>query len=404
MAVLIIGITDPKNVEFAYTRDRLTAAGVPVLVADGGSGKPAFPADSRLIVDIEPGVGDRSAAVALAAKGAEALARKLHAEGRLDGIFGLGGSAGTVIGMAAMRAVPLGIPKVMVSTLATADVRSFGCPGNVDLFHSVVDITGLNRLSRLVLDHATASMQQKYLGWKLLGMIRTLSPHSTLALPDPPVGAPAIATTRFTTTFPGVRAARAHLQAAECEVTFLASGRIMEERIAEGQFAGVLDLTTTELADELIGGDWGAGPDRLTAAAMKGVPQVISVGALDTVKFFPRDRGLPAKFEGRRFRENHPSIRLMRTTPEENDRLGLEIAQKACAAKGPTAIILPLRGVSSLDIEGGPFWWPEADAALFQSLRNWVAGVELIELDLHINDPAFGRIAAETLLRLMGRQ
>ena len=222
--------------------------------------------------------------------------------------------------------------------------------------------------------------------------------------PKPAVQNRAIATTVFTTTHPCVRAARTHLEAAECKVdTFLGSGQIMEERIADGQFAGVLDLTTTELADELIGGAWGAGPDRLTAAAMKGVPQVISVGALDTVKFFPRIRCVPAKFEGRRFHEHDP-IKLMRTTPEENDRLGLEIAQKACAAKGPTAILLPLRGVSSLDIEGGPFWWPEANAALFQSLRNWVAGVELIELDLHINDPAFGRIAAETLLRLMGQR
>jgi len=181
-----------------------------------------------------------------------------------------------------------------------------------------------------------------------------------------------------------------------------AGGRALERGIAEGRFAGVLDLTTAELAGELFGGIAGAGPDRMTAAALRGVPQVIGVGGLDGVMFGPKE-SIPAKFAGRRFRELSPSRTLMRTTPEENDRLGLEIAQKACAAKGPTAILLPLRGVSALDVESGPFWWPEADAALFQSLRNWVAGVELIELDLHIDDPEFGTIAAETLLRLMGK-
>jgi len=181
-----------------------------------------------------------------------------------------------------------------------------------------------------------------------------------------------------------------------------AGGRALERGIAEGRFAGVLDLTTAELAGELFGGIAGAGPDRMTAAALRGVPQVIGVGGLDGVMFGPKE-SIPAKFAGRRFHELSPSRTLMRTTPEENDRLGLEIAQKACAAKGPTAILLPLRGVSALDVESGPFWWPEADAALFQSLRNWVAGVELIELDLHIDDPEFGTIAAETLLRLMGK-
>ena len=200
------------------------------------------------------------------------------------------------------------------------------------------------------------------------------------------------------------QAARRHLEEAGCEVVAFdatgTGGRAMEERIAAGHFAAVLDLTTTELADELIGGVRTAGPDRLTAAALKGQPQVIGVGALDMVSFGPRDR-VPAKFAARRFHEHTATVTLMRTTPEENDRLGLEIAQKACASKGPTAILVPLRGVSALDCEGGPFHWPEANAALFQSLRNWVAGVELIELDLHINDPAFAQAATATLLRLM---
>lgn len=180
-------------------------------------------------------------------------------------------------------------------------------------------------------------------------------------------------------------------------------GRAMEALIAEGQFDGVLDMTTTELADELVGGVLAAGPERLTAAARKGIPQVIGVGGLDMVNFGPRNT-VPERFARRRFHQHHSSVTLMRTTPEENDRLGLEIAQKACASRGPTAIVVPLRGVSALDIEGGPFWWPEANAALIQSLRNWVGGIELIEVDCHINDPEYAEVTAMTLLLLMGHR
>jgi uncharacterized protein (UPF0261 family) len=178
----------------------------------------------------------------------------------------------------------------------------------------------------------------------------------------------------------------------------------MEAMIADGLIAGVLDVTTTELADELVGGVLTAGRDRLTAAALHGVPQVISVGALDMVNFGPPDT-VPKKFESRQFYQHNPTVTLMRTTPEENDRLGKEIAEKASAARGPTAILLPLKGLSAIDKDGGPFWWPEANAALFQSIRNWVApGVRVIELDLHINDAAFARTAAETLLGMAGSE
>jgi uncharacterized protein (UPF0261 family) len=157
------------------------------------------------------------------------------------------------------------------------------------------------------------------------------------------------------------------------------------------------------LADELVGGVLSAGPDRLTAAAAKGIPQVISVGALDMVNFGPPDT-VPEEFKGRRFYQHNEAVTLMRTTPEENDTLGLEIAQKASAAKGPTAILLPLHGVSAIDTNGGPFWWPEADHALFQRIRNELSSrVELIELDMHINDAAFAQAAATKLLDYLQR-
>ena len=176
-------------------------------------------------------------------------------------------------------------------------------------------------------------------------------------------------------------------------------GPALEQFVRAGRAVGVLDLTTADLATELVRGTAG-GSDRLTAAGLTGVPQVISSGGLDAVAYGPPET-VPARFGSRRLHHPGPAVTLMRTTPEENDRLGQEIAMKACAARGPTAIVVPLRGLSTLDIEGGPFWWPEADAALFQSLRNWVYGVELIELDLHVNDPEFGRACAETLLRLL---
>ncbi len=209
----------------------------------------------------------------------------------------------------------------------------------------------------------------------------------------------------FGVTTPCVEAARKLVEDGGYEVLVFhatgTGGMTMESFINDGIIHGVLDITTTELADEFVGGILSAGPDRLTAAAMRGIPQVISVGALDMVNFGPRDT-VPEKFKDRRFYQHNANVTLMRTTPEENDKLGKEIAQKASAARGPTTILLPLQGVSAIDREGQPFWWPEADRALFQSIRNWIGpDVKLRELDLHINDPLFAQAAAETLLMML---
>jgi uncharacterized protein (UPF0261 family) len=402
MSVLLIGTLDTKGNEFAHVRDRLRNAGVAVTVVDAGVlGPPAFePEISREAVFAAAGTtyaavkeaGDRGKAVALAAQGVAKIAEQLHREGKLDGVMSLGGSAGTNIGSAAMRALPIGVPKLMVSTLASGQVQPYVGTRDVMMMYSVVDISGINRISRAVLDNAAAAM---------IGMARRQETADRTQGTDKPI----VTATMFGVTTPCVEAARKIIEAAGYEVLVFhatgAGGRTMEGLIRDGLVAGVLDITTTELADELAGGVLSAGPDRLTAAALKKVPQVVSVGALDMVNFGPPET-VPEKYRGRRFHQHNPTVTLMRTTPEEMDRLGKEIAEKISAANGPTALLLPLRGVSAIDADGKSFWSPEADTALFQSIRNWVApGVDVTELDLHINDPAFAEACAKKLLALM---
>ncbi len=400
MAVLLIGTLDTKGIEIAFVRDQLLAAGLSVLVADAGVlGPPSFPPDlSREQLYAAAGVrvaelkrlGDRGKAIEAAARGAASLARDLHQRGTLDGVLGLGGSAGTTIATAAMRTLPFGLPKLMVSTLASGQVRPYVGVRDVMMLNSVVDISGINRISRIVLTNAAQAM---------IGMVKKASAKE---MPD---DRPLVTATMFGVTTPCVEAARKVIEASGYEVLVFhatgVGGMTMESFVNDGLIRGVLDLTTTELADELVGGVLSAGPDRLTAAALRGVPQVISLGALDMVNFGPPET-IPEKFKDRRFYQHNPTITLMRTTPREMDQLGKEIAHKASAAKGPTALLVPLRGVSAIDAEGQPFWWPEADQALFQSVRNWISpDVKLIELDLHINDAAFAEAAARRLLELM---
>ena len=430
MSVLLVGTLDTKGVEFAYVRDRLRAAGVSVLVADTGVlGPPAFAPDiSREVVFAAAGTtaeqvkaaGDRGRAVELAATGIAKVAADLHKQGKLSGVFGMGGSAGTTTGTAAMRALPVGVPKLMVSTLASGQVQHYVGTRDVMMMYSVVDIAGLNRISRVVLDNAAGAMA---------GMVRgkNLSPQPPplrregepeMKSEAPPFlgegsgrgssdDKPVIAATMFGVTTPCVEAARKVLEAAGYEVLVFhatgTGGRTMEGLIRDGLIAGVLDITTTELADELLGGILSAGPDRLTAAAIAGVPQVVSLGALDMVNFGPPDT-VPDWYKHRLFYRHNPSVTLMRTTPEEMDRLAKGIAEKTSAANSPTCVMVPLKGVSAIDAEGKPFWWPEANAALFQSLRNWIAPyVELVELDQHINDAAFAEACANKLLVMLAK-
>ncbi len=401
MPVLLIGTLDTKGSEVGYVRDRLRARGVNVMVMDAGSmGVPSIESDiSREAVFLAAGANlvevraaaDRGQAVSLAAEGAAKLATELHGKGRLDGVLSLGGSAGTTIGTAAMRALPLGVPKLMVSTLASGQVQHYVGTSDIFMLHSVVDLAGLNRISRAVLDNAAAAMA---------GMISSKFRVPSSKLEDKPI----VAATMFGVTTPCVEAARKILEAAGYEVIVFhatgTGGRTLEGLIRDGIIAGVLDITTTELADELVGGILSAGPDRLTAAGARGIPQVISLGALDMVNFGPPET-IPSRFQDRLFYRHNPSVTLMRTTPEEMAQLGSELASKANAAIGPTRVMLPLRGVSAIDAEGKPFWWPEADAALFAAIRSRIEARLLIECDCHINDAAFAEACAVQLLELL---
>ncbi len=396
MSVYLFATLDTKAVEAQLLRDLISGLGLPVVVVDTGClGEAGFSADVTREELFRYGgadlseiadAGDRGIAVTRAAEGAEALIRAAHERGEVDGVIAIGGSAGTTIGSSAMRALPIGIPKVMVSTLASSDVRAWVGDKDIFMLNSVVDIAGLNRISRQVLRQAAGA---------IVGAIKA-----------PPVeetgDRPLIAATMFGVTTPCVQQASRILEDAGYEVlVFHATGnggQAMESLIREGLIVGVLDITTTELADELVGGILSAGPSRLTAAAEMGVPQVVSVGAMDMVNFGGET---PDKFADRLFYVHNPTVTLMRTTSDECCRLGEEIASKVALSQGPSAIILPLEGVSAIDQAGQPFDDPAARQSLFDAIRRGCGDVELVELPCHINDPQFAQAAARRLLELI---
>ena len=379
--VLLIGTLDTKGEELAYLRDRLRLAGVDVLLADAGTGgAPTIEPD--LHVGAEAGVeaphDDRGAAVTAMAGAAATVARRLYDEGRIHGVLAAGGSGNTAIATAAMQALPVGVPKLVVSTMAAGDTRDYVGGVDVTLMASVTDVAGINSISARVLANAAAAMA---------GMV-SAAPVETSG------DRPLVAATMFGVTTPCVTTAREELERRGYEVLVFhatgTGGRAMEALVDGGFLAGVLDATTTELCDELVGGVLSAGPDRLEAAGRAGLPQVVSVGALDMVNFGSR-ASVPPQFEERNLYVHNPSVTLMRTTPQECAELGRRISRKLAAATGPVSLFLPLGGVSMIDAEGQPFHDPDADAALFGALRDGLAGskVELVELDHNVNDEEF---------------
>lgn len=398
MSVYLLVTLDTKGDEAAFVRDRLQTMGVDVTVVDAGClGKPAFAGDvtreqvfqaAGTTLEAMIAKNDRGEAVTEAAAGAVKLVTEAFASGQVDGVMALGGSAGTTIGTAAMRALPIGVPKLMVSTLGSGQVRQYVGSKDIMMLNSVVDIAGINRISRRILATAAAAMG---------GMVQNPSADSA-------EDRPLVAATMFGVTTPCVQYARELLEQAGYEVlVFHATGNggeAMESLIAEGMIAGVLDITTTELADELVGGILSAGPDRLTAAARSGVPHVVSVGATDMVNFGPRAT-VPEEFKDRKFYQHNPNVTLMRTTVGENAKLGEVIGRKVAASKGPAALMLPLQGVSAIDRSGQAFDDPKAREALFDAIRKNQGGVELVEMPHHINDSEFAEAAARRLIEMM---
>jgi len=395
MAVVIIGTLDTKGGEIDFARSVVESQGVDVHVVDVGvMGDPEFdPNTSAAEVAEAAGTtleqlresGDRGEAMEAMGDGATAVATQLHEQGVLSGVLGLGGSGNTSIATTAMRALPVGVPKLMVSTMASGDTGPYVGSRDIAMLYSVADIEGLNQLSRQVISNAALAM---------VGMVANE--------PDVDVeDKPTIGITMFGVTTPCVQTAREILEEKGYEtIVFHATGtggKAMESLVEEGVIDGVLDVTTTEWADELVGGNLAAGPERLEAAGEMGVPQVVSTGALDMVNFGPRD-SVPEAFGDRHFHVHNPQVTLMRTTAEENAELGESIAGKLNGATGPTALLLPLGGVSMLDVEGEDFYDPEADAALFDALRDHLDdGVELVEMDDDINDDEFAKALANKL-------
>jgi len=396
--IALLGSLDTKGPEYAFVKQCIEARGHKTLLIDVGVLDPpaiepdvsreevarAAGADAGVLADAQ----DRGNAVAAMSRGAEALVPRLYAEKRFDGMLALGGGGGTSVACAAMRTLPLGVPKVMVSTVAGTDVSGYVGVKDIVMVPSIVDISGINRISREIFARAAGAV---------CGMVESEVPAGE----DKPL----VAASMFGNTTTCVEAAKAILEEAGYEVlVFHATGiggRTMESLVEAGLITGVLDITTTEWADELVGGVLTAGPRRLEAAAKHGVPAIVTPACLDMVNFWAPET-VPEKFKDRKFYPHNPNITLMRTTPDECRRLGRIVAEKLNESTAPVSVLLPLRGLSVIDSEGGPFWWPEANQALFDALKqNLRDDIPVIELDCNVNDPEFSRRCAESLLEGM---
>lgn len=385
--IAIIGTLDTKGEEFRFLKERIESRGLATCVIDCGVvGDPAFEPDvgAAEVARLGGGsleelrrAGDRGAAIRVMGQGAARKLQELAAAGRIHGAIGAGGSGNTSLAAAAMRDLPIGMPKLIVSTVASGDVSSYVGIKDVTMMFSVGDIEGLNQLTVRILNNAAGA---------IAGMV-------TMEAPARPVQ-PTVAVTMFGVTTPAVKAIRQQLEARGFEVLVFhatgSGGRAMETLVEQGIVEGVIDLTTTEIADEVVGGIFSAGPERLKAGVRKGIPQVIAPGALDMVNFGPLDT-VPERFKGRNLYVHNPQVTLMRTTPEENVRFAELIAANLEGADPRrVTVCLPLKGFSAIDREGAVFADPEADRAFTETLKRRLAsGLPVVEVDAHINDQDF---------------
>jgi uncharacterized protein (UPF0261 family) len=397
--IAILGTLDTKGDEHGYVADLIRARGHRTLLIDVGTDRPPkiAPDVSREEVAKIAGIDlagliqrhDRGESVAAMARAAAAILTKLQTEGKIDAVISLGGGGGTAIATAGMRALPLGFPKVMVTTLASGNTSQYVGVKDIVFVPSIVDVAGLNRISRVILARAAGA---------ICGMVETQPPTAQ----DKPV----IVASMFGNTTKCVEHAKGILEQAGYEVLVFhctgTGGRTMESLIESGLVAGVLDVTTTEWADELVGGVLTAGPTRLDAAAKAGIPAIIAPGCLDMVNF-GEPQTVPEKFKGRTFYQHNPQVTLMRTTPDECAQLGRIIAEKANSYRGPVTVMIPKKAISIISAAGQSFHDPAADTALFNSLKSALKpSVPVVEMDCEINDPSFAEACARKLLEQLG--
>ncbi len=393
--IAVLGTMDSKGEEHGFVAQLIRQRGHQTLIIDVGTlAPPTLPPDiTREQVAIAGGIDlkslvarrDRGESVAAMSDAAPLLLARLVAEKKIAGVISLGGGGGTAIATAAMRALPIGFPKVMVSTLASGNTAQYVGVKDIVMFPSIVDVSGLNRISRQILTRAAGA---------ICGMVETTMPSAE----DKPI----IAASMFGNTTACVQHAQKLLENAGYEVlVFHATGiggRTMESLVESGLVAGVLDITTTEWADELVGGILSAGPTRLEAAARTGTPAIVVPGCLDMVNFGARET-VPVKFADRNFYQHNPQVTLMRTTPEECEQLGKVIAKKLNASTGPVTVLLPRQAISIISALGQKFHDPAADSALFDSLSAHLRrDIPVIEMDCAINDTAFAEACVKALL------
>lgn len=400
--VAVAGTFDSKGAEFAYVKALLEELGLQTYMIHTGVFEPAFPVDvsnGEIAAAAGYDIGeiaakkDRSLATEVLSKGMEALVPKLYQDGKFDGIISFGGSGGTSLVTPAMRALPIGVPKLMVSTMASGNVSQYVGTSDILMMPSIVDVSGLNKISKTIFRNAVLA---------IAGMVGLKDQLSE----DAGQTKPMIAATMFGVTTPCVDQAKAYLEEQGYEVLVFhatgTGGRTMEALVNEGFFQGVLDLTTTEWCDEIVGGVLNAGPNRCEAAVQNGIPQVVSVGACDMVNFGPMDT-VPEQFSARNLYKHNPTVTLMRTTVPENNRIGTMLASKWNQAKSDMTVIFPKKGVSMIDAEGQPFEGVEERQSLFDAIKNGIQNphVQIIEKDNNINDEEFALTAAKELIRLM---
>ena len=412
--IALLGTMDTKGHEHAFVAEIIRARGHRTLIIDlGTDGEPQIAPDisreeaaALAGIDLAPIVArhDRGEAVAAMSKVAPVVLAKLQSEGKIDGVISLGGGGGTAIATAGMRALPLGFPKLMVSTLASGNTAQYVGVKDIVMMPSIVDVAGLNRISRQILTRAAGA---------ICGMVETLRSSSSSSSKtkqgeedkeeaEKSGDKPIIVASMFGNTTDCVQRAKAILESAGYEVLVFhatgTGGKTMESLIESGLVAGVLDITTTEWADELCGGFLGAGPTRLEASARRGVPAIVTPGCLDMVNFHAPE-SVPAKFAGRTFYKHNPQVTLMRTNADECAQLGKILAEKVNLSTGPVTVLLPLKATSVISAAGQPFHDPAADAALFDAIREHLRkDIPIVEMDAAINDPAFAEACAHTLL------